>query len=148
MNFRITNPADGSSYDILNDPAWTQPDGASRLAVTLGWSTSDYTNTGNNGAAPPDDDSNANTVSINALGSAIPNGDGSFRVTSPVAIPDGNLAPGVRATGSGVTVLGADDKAGIAEIIGDAMQKVQRRYGAGLTAMNESSLSSIMVGGQ
>ncbi len=100
VSFRISNPEDGSSYDILNDSAWTHRDGDSRLAVTLGWSTRDYTNTGNQSP-----EENASTVSIDALATALPNGDGSYRVTSPLAIPDGSLAPTIAATGSGVAVI-------------------------------------------
>ena len=48
IRFSITDPTKGDApYDILNDFAWTQPE--SRLAVTVGWSTTDYTNTGNQG---------------------------------------------------------------------------------------------------
>ena len=98
IDFRITDPATGESADILNDSAWTQPGGASRLAVTVGWSTADYNNTGNESEA-------SSTVSIDALATATPNGDGSFNVVSPVAIPDGGAAPGIAANGSGVSVI-------------------------------------------
>jgi putative proteasome-type protease len=36
----------------------------------------------------------------------------------------------------------------VAEIVGDAMRLIQGRYGPGLTAMGESSVSSIIVAGQ
>lgn len=98
IDFRITDPATGIDWDILNDAPWVQPAGASRLAVTVGWSTSDYTNTGNASDG-------ASTVSINALSSATANGDGSFNVVSPVAIPDGSLTPNIAATGSGASVI-------------------------------------------
>jgi len=94
IDFRITNPTDGTSWDILNDAPWTAGGGDSRLAVTVGWDTEDYNNIGAGG-------NNASTVSIDALANATPNGDGSFNVVSDVAIPDGSLAPGVAASGSG-----------------------------------------------
>ncbi len=98
VNFRIFDPRDNSNYDIFNDSPWIQGDGASRLAITLGWSTSDYTNTGNG-------EEDASTVSIDALANGVANGDGSYRVTSPIAIPDATLAPNIAASGSGVAVV-------------------------------------------
>ena len=75
VRFSIVDPGNGDApYDILNDAVWTQPSD-SRLAVNIGWSTADYTNTGNQG-------NNAQAVSVDALAKALPVGDGSFRVTS------------------------------------------------------------------
>jgi OmcA/MtrC family decaheme c-type cytochrome len=92
--FSIVDPGNGDApYDLQADPAWTQGGGASRLAIDLAWSTSDYTNTGNGGES-------ASAVSIDGL-SATPVGGGRYRAVSPVAIPDGSQAPGVAATGSG-----------------------------------------------
>ncbi len=96
VTFRVQNPQTGENYDILNDPEFTG-DGA-RLAVGLAWSTGDYTNTGN-GAE------NASQVQANALSSAIPNGDGSYNVVMPIAIPDGSMAPGIAVSGSGVAAI-------------------------------------------
>jgi OmcA/MtrC family decaheme c-type cytochrome len=105
VRFSIVNPNDNNtSYDILNDPEWTQGQGASRLAVTVSWSTTDYTNTGNAGDTP-ENSSGASAVSIDALASATANGDGSYSVTSPVAIPDGSLAPNIAANGSGAVTI-------------------------------------------
>ena len=116
IRFRIDNPVTGEPYDVLADPAWTQGGGASRLALDLAWSSSDYSNTGNGSEM-------ASAVSINGLG-ATPVGDGSFTVTSPVAIPDGSGAPGFTATGSGAigieghpaVDLGEDGEVAIARI--------------------------------
>jgi OmcA/MtrC family decaheme c-type cytochrome len=98
ITFSVVNPQQGDQpYDILNDPQWT--DGFnSRLAVTLSWSTTDYSNTGNEG-------SNASSLSIDALTEAVANGDGTFRVTSPLAIPDGSVPPNIAATGSGAVAI-------------------------------------------
>jgi OmcA/MtrC family decaheme c-type cytochrome len=102
VNFRIFNPKDGTNYNLDTDPAWTQGGGTSRLFVTLGWDTDDYTNAGNG----PDAD-NASTVGMDALADAVPSssGNGSYDITSTVAIPDGSISPNIPATGSGVTVV-------------------------------------------
>jgi len=96
VTFRVSNPQTGENYDILTDPEFTG-DGA-RLAVGVSWNTADYTNTGNGS-------SNASQVQANALTGSTPNGDGSFSVTMPVAIPDGSLPPGVAASGSGLASI-------------------------------------------
>lgn len=95
--FTVVNPEQNDQpYDILNDPQWTTS-GAS-LSVKLAWSTTDYTNSGNQGT-------NASSFSIDALSDASANGDGSFTVISTLAIPDGSLAPNIAATGSGAAVI-------------------------------------------
>jgi OmcA/MtrC family decaheme c-type cytochrome len=99
VDFRIVDPTNGNApYDIKTHPAFTQGGGASRLAVTLAWSTTDYTNT-RPGAT------SASTVSINALTQSIALDNNVFRVVSTVPIPDGLLAPFVAATGSGAATL-------------------------------------------
>lgn len=98
VRFSVVDPAaDDVPWDVTADAPFVQPAGASRLAVTLGWSTTDFTNTGTD--APP-----ASTVSIDAAG-ATPLGDGSFEVVSAVAIPDGTQPPFVAASGSGIATL-------------------------------------------
>lgn len=98
IQFSVTNPGDGSFYDLANDAPWTVGGGASRLYVTIAWDTDDYGNTGN-------DSEEASSVGIDALASASANGDGTYTVTSPVAIPDGSAAPNIAATGSGVVTI-------------------------------------------
>jgi OmcA/MtrC family decaheme c-type cytochrome len=106
IDFQVIDPTHGNrKYDIKNDAPFIQGGGASRLAATISWSTTDYTNTGN--GAP-----GANAVSIDALASSQNLGDNTFRVTSPLAIPDGSESPFIPASGSGtVTIEGhpADD---------------------------------------
>jgi len=46
------------------------------------------------------------------------------------------------------TLYSAESMFQVAEIVGDAMRVVQNRYGQGLAAMGESSVSSIIVAGQ
>ena len=90
VTFSVTNPQDNdSAYDLATDPAWTAcADGTSRLAITVAWTSADYTNIGS-GNSP------GQPVSINPLpdascgGDATDNGDGTYTVTSPVAIPAG-----------------------------------------------------------
>jgi OmcA/MtrC family decaheme c-type cytochrome len=88
VQFSVTDPTNGdAAYDIQSDPEWTTcMFGASRLAVSIGWDTTDYTNTGS-GNTP------AQPVSMNPLtacgGTSTDNGDGTFTVTSPLAVPVG-----------------------------------------------------------
>ncbi len=93
VTFSVTDPTNNDApYDIGADPEFTACDGTSRLAVDLGWATSDYTNrdTGRNPAQP---------ISMNPLpacgGASTDNLDGTYTVTSPVAVPatiNGSLA--------------------------------------------------------
>lgn len=96
VTFSVTDPTLGDlAYNILTDPQFTAPGGASRLAILIGWDTTDITNTGS-GSDP------AQPISINPLSSgptpATDNGDGTFTVASTVAIP-ANVA------GSGVVAI-------------------------------------------
>ena len=94
VQFSVTDPTNGDApYNIQTDTAFTTcAGGASRLAVSIGWSTQpDYTNTGNGNdpaAAGP-----AQPIGMNPLtacgGTSTDNGDGTFTVTSPVAVPAG-----------------------------------------------------------
>jgi len=106
IDFQIIDPTNNNSkYDIKSDLPFVQSGGASRLAVTISWSTTDYTNTGNGARG-------ANSVSIDALTNSQNLGDNTFRVTSPLAIPDGSESPFIQASGTGtVTIEGhpADD---------------------------------------
>jgi OmcA/MtrC family decaheme c-type cytochrome len=98
VKFVITNPLDGNKPWKLTDAPFTQPGGASTLAVLIGWSNSDFQNAG----------AGANfgqPVNINLLapaGGAVLAGpdeaDGSYTITSGVAVPAG-------AEGSGTAVL-------------------------------------------
>jgi len=81
VTFSVTNPqADNAAYDILSDPEFTAAGGASRLAIDIAWNTGDYTNEGSGSGI-------ARSVSLNPLTSAIDNNDGTFSVTSSIAIP-------------------------------------------------------------
>ena len=94
VTFSVTDPTNGDApYNILTDPQFTSRAGAaSRLAILIGWDTSDYTNTGS-GSIP------AQPISINPLfGGSTDNRDGTFTATSTVAIP-ANVA------GSGVVAI-------------------------------------------
>jgi len=88
VQFSVTDPTNGDApYNIQTDPEFIVCDfGASRLAVSVGWDTTDYTNTGS-GNAP------AQPVSMNPLtacgGTSTDNTDGTFTVTSPTAVPAG-----------------------------------------------------------
>jgi hypothetical protein len=93
VTFSVTDQTPAHTpYDILNDPAFTAGGGASRLAILIGWETTDYTNTGS-GSTP------AEPVSIDPLsaGVATDNGDGTYTVTSPVSLPSTTVGSGVAA---------------------------------------------------
>lgn len=94
VTFRVFNPADDSNYDILNDPIWQ----SGSLSVKIGWSTTDYTNVGNQGTS-------ASTISMAATTAAVPAGDGLFSVTFDKPIPDETVPPGIAAGGSGAAVI-------------------------------------------
>ena len=96
VTFSVTDPTSGDlPYNILTDPEFTAPGGASRLAILVGWDTTDYTHTGS-GSVP------AQPVSIDPLSSgstpATDNGNGTFSVISTSTIP-ANVA------GSGVVAI-------------------------------------------
>jgi OmcA/MtrC family decaheme c-type cytochrome len=96
VRFSVTDPTNGNAaYNIQTAPEFTTCGfGESRLAVSIAWSTEpDYTNTGNGNdpaAAGP-----AQPISMNPLsgagcgGTSTDNGDGTFTVTSPTAVPAG-----------------------------------------------------------
>jgi OmcA/MtrC family decaheme c-type cytochrome len=116
VTFSVTNPEDNdSAYDLGTDPAWTACDGTSRLAVTLAWTTDDYTNPGT-GRTP------AQPVSMNPLtacgGTATDNGYGTFTVTSPVPVPagiTGTLSAGIE--GHPWVDINGDGQSGFSERI-------------------------------
>jgi OmcA/MtrC family decaheme c-type cytochrome len=80
VTFSVSNPNQGDSlYDILAHPGFN-PSNA-RLSIDLAWDTKDYSNTNSMASGA------ANVISFNALNTAVPNGDGSFSATSPLALP-------------------------------------------------------------
>jgi OmcA/MtrC family decaheme c-type cytochrome len=86
ITFSVTDPTNGdAAYDIHADtPFTTCAGGASRLAVNVAWSTTDFANTGS-GNLP------GVPISMNPLaacgGASVNNGNGTFTVTSLTAIP-------------------------------------------------------------
>tara|TARA_B100001540_G_scaffold233784_1_gene207977 strand:+ start:1008 stop:3281 length:2274 start_codon:yes stop_codon:yes gene_type:complete len=90
----ISNPETGERYDLHNDPEF---EGGS-VNVRVSWDTRDYHNTGN-GAE------DAGSISASALSGSTDNGNGTYSVSMPIALPDGSEPPGVAASGSGVAVV-------------------------------------------
>lgn len=98
VTIAITNPAASDApQDLATDPLWTNTaNGASRLAVTLGWSVKpgeDWDNTGS-GTGP------AQPVSVDVLagvkaGTVTKNADGTYAVTSSKPVPANAVASGV-----------------------------------------------------
>ena len=85
-SFSVTDPTNGdAAYNIhSDDPFIACAGGASRLAVNVAWSSTDYANIGS-GNLP------GTPISMNPLaacgGTSTDNGDGTFTVTSPAAVP-------------------------------------------------------------
>jgi len=86
ITFSVTDPTNGdAAYNIHTDEPFTVcAGGASRLAVNVAWSTTDYANIGS-GNLP------GTPISMNPLlacgGASTDNLDGTFTVTAPIAIP-------------------------------------------------------------
>ncbi len=120
VTFSVTDPSNSDApYNLATAPEFTACDtGTSRLAINIGWTTSDFTNTGSgNDPAQP--------ISINPLtgpgcgGTATDNADGTYTVTSPVPVPtglDGSLAAALE--GHPWKDLDNDGTAGFDERIG------------------------------
>ena len=97
LDFRVVDPLDGNRpYDLASAPAFQQS--GARLGMTVAWPNADYTNT-RPGAT------DASSIATDVLTSAIALGDGMYRVTASLALPDGSSAPFVAATGSGTVAL-------------------------------------------
>jgi OmcA/MtrC family decaheme c-type cytochrome len=121
VQFSVTDPTNGDApYNIHTDPEWTTCTfGESRLAISIGWDTRDYTNRGS-GNTP------AQPVSMNPLaaaacgGASVDNGDGTFTVTSPTAIPataSGTLA--VTIDGHPAVVIdGVTERIAVTNVVG------------------------------
>lgn len=78
IRFSVTDPLNDNAPYTFTEPEWTQS--GSRLAVNLAWDTKDYRNEDTNRTP-------ASAVSLNALAMKVANGDGTFTVTSTVAVP-------------------------------------------------------------
>jgi OmcA/MtrC family decaheme c-type cytochrome len=93
ITFSVIDPTNGDApYDIKTDPFWT----TGTLRVALAWNSDDFTNTGVSETNKPF------YAATDALVNAVDNGDGTYTVTSGVAIPDGTTAPFQAASGSGM----------------------------------------------
>jgi OmcA/MtrC family decaheme c-type cytochrome len=91
IDYSVTR--DGTKMTLESDPEWTAPDGASRLAVVLGWNTSDFTNAGHTSTP-------AQPISVNALniGGVVQSlGGGVYRTvaTLPSSATSGSVSIGL-----------------------------------------------------
>ncbi|HYA37902.1 MAG TPA: OmcA/MtrC family decaheme c-type cytochrome [Candidatus Methylomirabilis sp.] len=89
IKFSITNPMNNNTaYDIANTPAIT----GGSMSLIIGWSTTDFNNSGTTKSPDP--------ISISLLsggalsGSVTNNGDGTYSVTSSTAIPSTTTGSG------------------------------------------------------
>jgi OmcA/MtrC family decaheme c-type cytochrome len=134
VTIKVTDPTNGNSpYNLHTDAPFTQcADGNSRLSVDIAWSTRDYTNVGS-GSNP------GQPIQLNPLkacgGNSVNNGDGTFTVTSTVAIPAGATGsagigleghPAVDADGDGVVDRIAVTNVHIYKAITDATAVARR----------------------
>ncbi len=92
VTFQVLNPANNTPYDIKNDAPFKAPQGASRLAVDIGWSADEYANAGSgyvNGASKKPGP--GQPVQIDALATSTPVAGqaNAFSVTSPAPLPAG-----------------------------------------------------------
>ncbi len=100
VTVKVTNAAGTTAYKLNGasaDLAWSQTStGNSRLFVDIGWSTTavtkpadtNYTNEGSGQKA-------GQPVSLNVLAKGVDNGDGTYTVTSTVAIPANAVGTGI-----------------------------------------------------
>lgn len=98
VKFAITNPTvtPATNYDLATSPYFTQSGGASTLSVLIGFSNADLQNAGGNMRyAQP---ININLLSLPAGSTLVKEADGSYTLTSGVAIP-------ANATGSGTVAI-------------------------------------------
>ncbi|MDH3613114.1 MAG: OmcA/MtrC family decaheme c-type cytochrome [Gammaproteobacteria bacterium] len=124
VDYSVTD-ASGVPYDLDNDPEFTTcADGTSRLAIDIGWTTDDFTNS----AAGT---SNAQPVGINALGAGCGgagtdvDGDGVYTAVASSGLPaglTGSIAvaleghPGSDLDGDG-TIGGRNDRVAVTSAI-------------------------------
>jgi OmcA/MtrC family decaheme c-type cytochrome len=101
VQFEIRNPQTDEPYDIKNDPVFAP----FSVRVGVAWDTDDYTNAGNNTGAADPAEQNASNSQSDAILASTDNGDGTYSVTMPIAIPDGSIAPGIAASGSGAATI-------------------------------------------
>jgi OmcA/MtrC family decaheme c-type cytochrome len=90
VQFSVTNPNDGSFYDILNDVEFTTcAGGASRLQIGIAYNTDDYTNTnsGSNPAQPMAAGLNALACFGNPGATPVAGQPGWFSVTAADPLP-------------------------------------------------------------
>ena len=146
VTFSVVNPGDPNDpnddvpYNLATDPAWTAcANRTSRLAVTIAWTSADYTNTGT-GNSP------GQPISLNPLtgpgcgGTATDNGNGTYTVTSTVAIPVGVIGtmsagleghPWVDINGDGEDLNQRNERIAVKNAIGyqgiDGATTVERR---------------------
>jgi OmcA/MtrC family decaheme c-type cytochrome len=96
IRFSVTDPTNNNApYNILTDPTFrVAAGGASRLALSIGWNTANYTNK-DSGSATALTGTPAQPISINPLTisggtpAAGPDANGAFTSTSPIPIPAG-----------------------------------------------------------
>ena len=78
---------DGNAYDVLNDPEFDNDNGAD-LNLYFAWTTADYYNGDELGNSPLGRGQDIRLRYDDVVGNSVDNGDGTFTVTSTVALPE------------------------------------------------------------
>jgi OmcA/MtrC family decaheme c-type cytochrome len=96
VTFSVTDPTNGdAAYDIELDAPFTQGGGASRLAVSVGWQTTDYSNEGSQSASAAGG-TPAQPIGMDPLfGGSVETGDNVFTVTSSTPLPNDVAGSGI-----------------------------------------------------
>jgi OmcA/MtrC family decaheme c-type cytochrome len=92
VTIKITDPADGSAYDILTGPEFDEAAGVASLSLWFSWSTDDIYNgdeAGNQLGGGEGRGLRMELDAIQAPGATVDNGDGTFTVTFFQALPTG-----------------------------------------------------------
>ena len=98
IKFSVTNPQNNNTpYNLATDPSFNSASGAS-LSIDLAWSNTDYTNTDASGTQVGKPTAQVKSIKVLNPLTATANGDGTYTVTSPIAIP-------TNATGSGTVAI-------------------------------------------
>jgi len=94
IKFSVTNPQNNNApYNLATDPTWNSASGAS-LSVDLAWSNTDYTNTDATGTQIGNPTAQVKSIKVLNPLTATANGDGTYTVTSPIAIPTNAIGSG------------------------------------------------------
>ena len=97
VTIKVTDPTNNSAPYDITAPGGPFTTGSARLVVDLAWNTAEFNNIGSNSATAPATGTPNQPLSLNFLGTSpapTNNGDGTFTLTSAVAVPAGVTGSG------------------------------------------------------